>query len=67
MVHYTYDDTGSTDPKKPLSNKWKVVGGTGKHKGIKGAGSCAGKQNDDGSSDWTCTGTTSMGAAKAKS
>ena len=61
MVYYTYAGLGSTDPKKPLSNKWKIESGTGKHKGIKGSGSCSGTQKDDGSSDWVCTGTTSMG------
>ncbi len=63
MVFYTYD--GSFDPKKPVTNKWKIVGGTGKHKATKGAGSCAGKANEDKSFDWTCTGSTTM-AAKAK-
>jgi len=61
-VHYTYEGTGSPDPKKPMANKWKIESGTGKHKGMKGAGSCSGKQNADGSSDWTCTGTYSMGS-----
>jgi len=62
MVYYTYEGTGSTDPKGPASNKWKIESGTGKHKGIKGSGSCTGKQNGDGSSDWVCTGTSSMGS-----
>jgi len=61
MVYYTYETSGSTDSKKPAANKWKIVSGSGKHKGIKGSGTCSGKRNDDGSSDWTCTGTYSMG------
>jgi len=61
MVYYTYEGSGSTDIKKPASNKWKIVNGSGKQKGIKGSGTCSGKQNEDGSSDWACTGTSSMG------
>jgi hypothetical protein len=63
-VNYTYEGTGSSDVTKPVANKWKIVGGTGKHKGIKGSGACAGKQNADGSSDLECTGTYSMGMGK---
>jgi len=58
---YTYEGSASTDIAKPAANKWKIVGGTGKNKGIKGSGSCAGKVNADGSADWECTGTYSMG------
>jgi hypothetical protein len=64
QIHYTYEGSASTDIAKPAANKWKIVSGTGKHKGIKGSGSCAGKVNADGSADWTCTGTYSMGMAK---
>jgi hypothetical protein len=63
-VYYTYEGSASTDIAKPAANKWKIVGGTGKNKGIKGSGSCAGKVNADGSADWECTGTSSMGRAK---
>ena len=64
MVYYTYEMSGAPDDKK-LSNKWKIVNGSGKHKGIKGSGTCSGTRNDDGSSDWGCSGTTSMaGLAK---
>lgn len=65
MVYYTYEGSGSPDVKKPLANKWKIVSGTGKHKGVKGAGSCSGNLREDGGSDWVCTGTTSM-ASKPK-
>jgi hypothetical protein len=61
MVYYTYEASGPNDIKKPANNKWKIVSGTGKQKGIKGSGSCSGTRHDDGSSDWVCTGTTSMG------
>ena len=61
MVYYTYETSGSNDLKKPAANKWKIVSGTGKHKGVKGSGSCSGTRHEDGSSDWVCTGTSEMG------
>ena len=39
------------------SNKWTMVGGTGKFAGIKGEGSCAGKGDGAGGATWDCTGT----------
>lgn len=63
-VHYTYEGSASTDTTKPAANKWKIVGGTGKNKGIKGSGTCAGKAAADGSYDWECTGTYTMGTGK---
>lgn len=63
-VYYTYEGSASTDIAKPAANKWKIVSGTGKHRGIKGSGSCSGKVNADGSADWECTGTYSMGMGK---
>jgi hypothetical protein len=63
-IRYTYEGSNSTDITKPVANKWKIVGATGKHKGIKGSGACSGKLNPDGSSDLECTGTYSMGMAK---
>ena len=60
-VYYTYEGSGSTDITKPASNKWKIQSGTGKYKGIKGSGTCSGTLHEDGSSDWECTGTYSMG------
>jgi hypothetical protein len=66
-VHYTYEGSGSTDPAKPTSNKWKIVGATGKLKGSKGSGSCSGKLGADGSNDTECTGTYTMGMGKMDS
>ncbi|HUB03346.1 MAG TPA: hypothetical protein VL983_11685 [Terriglobales bacterium] len=63
MVYYVYETMGSADPKKPASNKWRIVNGTGKYKGMKGSGSCKGTRHEDGSSEWECTGATSMGNA----
>jgi hypothetical protein len=59
-TYYTYEGTGDP-PKKTASNKWKILSGTGKHKGIKGSGACSGTLLADGGSDWVCTGTFSMG------
>jgi hypothetical protein len=60
-VYYTYEGSASTDITKPFSNKWKIQSGTGKYKGIKGSGTCSGKINADGSYDFGCTGTYTMG------
>jgi len=60
-VYYTYETSAPTDITKPASNKWTMHSATGKHKGIKGSGTCSGKNSADGSSDWQCTGTYSMG------
>ena len=63
-VSYMYEGSATTDATKPLANKWKIVSGTGKHKGMKGSGTCAGKAVGD-AFEWECTGTYSMGMAKA--
>lgn len=59
-VYYSYSGKGNP-AKKVASNKWTIAGGTGKYKAAKGAGTCAGTMNDDGSSDWSCTGTFTAG------
>jgi flagellar basal body rod protein FlgG len=58
-LYYTYEGTASTDLAKPAANKWKIVSGTGKYRGIKGSGTCSGKRTAD-STDWECTGTYSI-------
>src|ERR1035441_9336975 len=64
-VNYMYEGSTPTVTTNPMSNKWKIVGGTGKHKGIKGSGTCSGKASADGSSfDWECTGTYSIAMGK---
>ena len=60
-LYYTYETSGPMEVGKPLSNKWKINSGTGKYKDIKGSGTCSGKNSADGTSDWQCTGTYSMG------
>lgn len=42
------------------SNKWEMMGQTGKVKGLKGSGTCTAKGNADGSASFTCTGSYSM-------
>lgn len=64
-TYFTYDGNGDAT-KKSAANKFKIVGGTGKHKTAKGGGSCTGTMNDDGSSDWSCTGTSAAVAPAAK-
>jgi hypothetical protein len=61
MIYYTYEGLGPTDITKPATNKWKGQNGTGKLKGVNASGSCTGARHDDGTSDWTCTGTYSTG------
>jgi len=54
-IFHSYQST--FDPvKKTIAEKWTVVNGTGKYKGAKGSGTCTGKLNDDGTSDWNCSG-----------
>ena len=58
MLYHVYNTKG--DPaKKTAFEVWKIVNATGAHKGTTGSGSCNGKLNDDGTSDWECTGTIS--------
>ncbi|MBI2677634.1 MAG: hypothetical protein HYX28_02515 [Candidatus Koribacter versatilis] len=58
-VHYSFtsQSTWKNGMMQSGSNKFEVKGGTGKFKGAKGSGTCAGKGNKDGSADFTCTGT----------
>jgi hypothetical protein len=60
-VYYTYQGSAPADIAKPATNTWKILSGTGKQKGVKGSGGCKGTRNADGSSDWECTGTASIG------
>ena len=59
-LYHSYEAVG--DPaKNTVAEKWRVTGGTGKHKTATGSGTCTGKLNADGSSDWDCAGTTTVG------
>jgi hypothetical protein len=64
-VYYSYEGSSPTDVTKPASNKWTIVRGTGKYKGVKGSGTCSGQNKADETSDWECTGTTSIGKGAA--
>jgi len=43
------------------TNKYEIAGGTGKMAGLHGSGNCKLTGNSDGSLDYTCTGTYSIG------
>jgi hypothetical protein len=54
---YTFSSTMNGKVATAASNSWKMVSGTGKAKGVKGAGACKGKGNPDASLSMECTGT----------
>ena len=60
-IHYTYASAGKGMVKdgqfQSGSNKWSMVGGTGKFASAKGEGGCQGKGNADGTVTWDCEGT----------
>jgi len=58
-LHYTYAGKGMLKDGQFQSgtDKWSMVGGTGKFKGGKGEGTCRGKGNADGTATWDCEGT----------
>jgi len=60
IVSYETSGTMSNKMFQSGTNKWTVKSATGKLKGIKGSGSCAGTGNPDGSANFTCTGTYTM-------
>ena len=47
------------------SNRYRISGGTGKMKGMKGSGTCKLTPASDGGSEYSCTGEYTMGAAPA--
>ena len=53
---YTFTSTMNGKVATAAGSTWKIVGGTGKAKGIKGTGVCKGKGNPDASLDLQCTG-----------
>ena len=68
-IFYTYQGTVTTKDGAPQTgqNKYQVIGGTGKMKGIKGSGTCKFTGNADGGLDYSCTGEYILaGAAPAK-
>ena len=59
-IFYTYGGAETSGSKELTVDKWKISGGTGKYKAIKGSGTCTGRVHDDGSSDWECAGQYSL-------
>jgi hypothetical protein len=59
-VFYAYEGAETSERKQPTVDKWKILNGTGKYKGIRGSGTCTGSVHDDGSSDWECVGEYSL-------
>jgi hypothetical protein len=68
-VFYAYQTTGTMKDGvlQAGQNKYQMIGGTGKMKGIKGSGTCKLTGNADGGLDYSCTGEyTLAGAGPAK-
>ena len=57
---YSFTGTSSNKVLQSASNKWTIMSGTGKFKGIKGSGTCKGKGSPDGSAVFDCVGTYTM-------
>ena len=56
-VYYSYEATSVLkDGALEMENKWKIVGGTARLKGITGQGTCTGKGTSDGGLTFDCTG-----------
>lgn len=56
QIFYSYEGAEQTGSKMPVTDHWKISGGTGKYGKVKGSGTCTGQVHDDGSSDWECVG-----------
>jgi len=68
-IFYTYQNSVAFKDNAPQTGqgKYQISGGTGKMKGIKGAGTCKHTGNANGGIDYSCTGEyTLVGAAPAK-
>ena len=57
-VYYSYEGTSVLQDGvlQSMQNKWKIVGGTARLKGINGQGTCTGKGTSDGGLTFDCTG-----------
>lgn len=66
-VYYSYQTSGTTKDGAFVSggNKYQITGGTGKMKGIKGAGSCKLSGNASGGLDYSCAGDYTIAEAAA--
>ncbi len=57
-VYYSYESNAVLQggALQTMQNKWQIVGGTAKLKGIKGQGTCAGKATPEGGLAFECQG-----------
>ena len=65
-VFYDYQGSSTTKDGALVSgnNTWRITGGTGKMKGIKGTGSCKFTPGEGGGLNYACTGEYTLAAAK---
>lgn len=65
-VFYNYQGASTTKDGALVtgSNTWRLAGGTGKMKGIKGSGGCKLTPGDGGGLNYSCTGEYTLAAAK---
>jgi len=66
-IFYSYTNTGMTGKDGKFttgSNTYKIAGGTGHMKGLKGSGTCKLKGTDDGGLTFDCTGEYTSAMAK---
>ena len=61
FVSYTFTGTSKNKLMVSGSNKWTFTGGTGMLKGIKGNGACTAKGNADGTANFECSGSYTLG------
>ena len=64
-LYYDYQETTTLKDGAMVSgtNKWRIIGGTGKMKGTKGSGTCKYDPQPDGTNSYECTGTYTQAAA----
>ncbi|HZP24969.1 MAG TPA: hypothetical protein VFB04_16110 [Terriglobales bacterium] len=62
-AYFKYQGSGTMKDgaMQTATNKWEIIGGTGKMQGINGTGGCKLTGNKDGGVDYSCTGTYHMG------
>jgi hypothetical protein len=67
-IFYDYQSVGTMKDGafQSATNKYQISGGTGKMKGIKGSGTCKLTGNSDGSTDYSCSGDSTLAGGAAK-
>jgi len=61
FVSYTFTGASKSKVMVSGSNKWTMTGGTGMLKGVKGNGTCTAKGNADGTANYECSGSYTLG------